>query len=124
MTTEEHASPDTCGPEQDLPDAVGEALYELSMEESTDFVQTYHLGDCNLPDGEFALSTSMDTAIGSVSFITDGRGASWLVWQVYPERRSGARPVSPSEDVGKLARFCFLILYGPHFGTRETRVCH
>ena len=124
MTAETCASTTTDVQEQDLPDAVGEALYELSMEESTDFVQTYHLGDCNLPEGEFALSTSMDTAIGSVSFITDGRGTIWLAWQVYAERRSGARRVSPSDDVGELARFCFLILYGPHSGPSQTRVCH
>ncbi len=124
MTSDEHETPAADLPGQDLPDAVAEALYELAMRESEEFSLMYSPGACTSPEGERLLSTSMDTACGSISFFEDGRGGQWLTWQVYADSRSGARRVRPSEDVDHLARFCLVILSRPRTGSSGARVCH
>jgi len=124
MTSDEHETPAADLPGQELPDAVAEALYELAMRESEKFSLMYSPGACTSHEGEQVLSTSMDTACGSISFFEDGRGGQWLTWQVYADCRSGARQVRPSEDVEHLARFCLLILSRPRTGSSGARVCH
>ena len=77
------------------------------MEESTDLSRRTTSVIVICPDGEFALSTSMtQRSAQSASSLMVAAPVGWS-GRVLPERRSGARPVSPSEDVGKLARFCF-----------------
>ena len=124
MTSDEFAPAANDLPEQDLPNAVAEALYDLTTRASDEFSLMYSPGACTSPEGERLLSTSMDTACGSISFFEDGRGGQWLTWQVYADCRSGARQVRPSEDVEHLARFCLLILSRPRTGSSGARVCH
>jgi len=124
MTSDEYDPPAADLPGQELPDAVAEALCELAMRESEEFSLTYSPGACTSPEGERVLSTSMDTACGSISFFYDGRGGQWLTWQVYADSRSGARRVQPPEDADHLARFCSVILSRPRTGSRGARVCH
>lgn len=89
MSTHQPEQATTEPMELDLPEAVAETLYELATRESLELSMAYCIGECKLPDGELLVSTSMDTAFGSIGFVDDGRGVRWVTWQDYADSRQG-----------------------------------
>ena len=80
MSTDQREQSSTAPTAPDLPEAVAEALCELAWRESLELSVMYCFGERTLPDGAPLISSSVDTAFGSVGFVEDGRGALWVIW--------------------------------------------
>lgn len=81
-------------------------------------------GECAPSNCRTELSLLIDTASGSVGFVEDGMGITWLIWQVHSDGIAGAMRCAANEDAETLARFCYEILLGPCIGSSGAPVCH
>lgn len=112
------------GPQPGLADAVTDALLDIASHALQELNFMGLPGECMKPGGGPELSLLIDTESGSIGFVDDSMGNTWLIWQEHSEGRAGAMRCRAKEDPVALARFCYEILLGSRSGPRCIRVYH